>query len=133
MKKKIEVVGVPGVLFLIWFAGLWILSSLPGEEVPLPQIPHIDKVGHFGYFMAGGFLLAWFLRQALGWRVGFVVLIAVTTLAAIGAFDEIHQLFTRGRAGADIFDWLADVLGALAGASGFLFIYGMFNTRATDP
>ncbi len=82
-----------------------------------PEIPHIDKVLHFGYFMGGAFIFAtWILlrnsrEECLRRRILFPLLL----FAVIGALDEWHQTFTPGRSGNDPFDWLADVLGALTG------------------
>jgi hypothetical protein len=52
-----------GFLFGVWVVTLWILSSLPGQDIYLPPFPEADKVAHFGYFFIGGFLLAWVLRR----------------------------------------------------------------------
>lgn len=124
--------GLPGVLLLLWFLGLWILSSLPGSDVSLPPVPYADKVAHFGYFLGGGFLLAWNLRTYLGWRLGVVVLVALAGMALVGAGDELHQLFTPGRSGADLGDWIADLLGGLTGALSFIFIHGKILARRTN-
>ncbi len=121
---------LPGVLFALWAAVLWILSSLPGQNVPLPSFPHVDKVVHFGYFLVGGFLLTWWLRRVFGWKNWSVALVAWVVLSGVGALDEIHQLFTPGRSGSDVGDWLADTTGALAGAWIFLMIYVVI-TRPT--
>jgi VanZ family protein len=40
----------------------------------------------------------------------------VVIIATFGALDEFLQTFTPGRTGDDIYDWTADVLGALTGA-----------------
>lgn len=107
--------------FLIWFAILWGLSSfkLPGDFIP--PVNHFDKIEHFGYFFGGGGLLcAWLYRrnpEQPDWRK--LIVTAVVLIALIGALDEYHQSFTPGRSGNDPFDWLADVLGATAGAFTF--------------
>jgi VanZ family protein len=100
-----------------WIGLLWLLSSIPGANRG-PEIDHIDKVAHFGYFFGGGLLFAGCLlslsRKAPDWRkiIGFTVL----AMAIIGFLDEWHQTFTPGRSGADPWDWLADLLGGTAGA-----------------
>lgn len=35
----------------------------------------------------------------------------------VGIIDEYHQTFTPGRTGNDLGDWIADILGSIAGAS----------------
>lgn len=82
-----------------------------------PEIPHIDKVLHFGYFSVGGIILSTYLLLKKGATapVAFRILIPLVILAAIGALDEYHQTFTPGRSGNDPFDWLADFLGSATG------------------
>ena len=116
---------LPGVLFVAWMSGLWLVSSLPGNEVRLPPFPHADKIVHCAFFAIGGFLLAWFLQRLCGWTGWRLILIVTLAMAVIGAGDEIHQLFTPGRMGSDWGDWLADVAGGLAGAWTFLMIYAV--------
>lgn len=82
-----------------------------------PEIPHMDKVLHFGYFMGGAFILAtWILlRKDRAACLCLRILLPLILFAVIGALDEWHQTFTPGRSGNDPFDWLADLLGALTG------------------
>jgi VanZ family protein len=121
---------IPAALLLCWLSGLWILSSLSGSSVKLPTFPHVDKVAHAVYFLVGGFLSAWLLRVLVQWPAWRIVTVVVLTLVAVGALDEIHQLFTPGRSGADFGDWLADGTGGLIGACIFLSFYGLL-TRIT--
>ncbi len=111
--------------FLCWFAVLWTLSSfsLPGKYVP--PLYHFDKVEHFGYFYGGsGLLCAYLFRRNPGQvRWGRLIATAILVIALVGWLDEYHQTFTPGRSGNDPFDWLADVLGATAGAFTFKKIH----------
>ena len=107
--------------FLLWFAVLWVLSSFSlGNQMTVPMA-NFDKLEHFGYFFGGsGLLCAYLFRRnpdRPNWRVilgGTIVAIALT-----GCLDEYHQTFTPGRSGNDPYDFLADVLGATAGAFTF--------------
>lgn len=107
-------------LWVTWFVTLWILSS--GNPTPKdpPNIPHLDKVVHFGYFAIGaGCFISWFYYtsnpslRSNKWRA-----VGITTLAGaiVGAIDEYHQSFNPERMGNDIGDWTADVLGSLTAA-----------------
>lgn len=119
---------LPGSLFVIWLVSLWVLSSLPGDDVQLPPFPGADKLEHLLYFAVGGALLALSIsaiRSWKPWRVTWTVLLA---MAVIGALDEFHQLHTVNRAGADPFDWLADCVGGFLGA----VVIGWFYGRASD-
>jgi len=122
---------IPAVLLAMWLGGLWLLSSLPGDEVQLPSFNNADKVAHFGYFLGGGFLLAWLLRRLVKWPNWQVAVAVFLLLAIVGAVDELHQTWTPGRSGGDRGDWLADVSGGLAGAWIFLTIYA-FIIRKTN-
>lgn len=103
---------------LLWAGTLFVLSSV-SETMPDggPEIPHIDKVLHFGYFMGGGFILTcWLLlRNQAPKSVAIRFFLPIVIFAIIGALDEYHQTFTPGRSGNDPYDWLADLLGAITG------------------
>jgi hypothetical protein len=100
-----------------WAATIVYFSSLPGPEIE-EMMPFAlwDKFLHFIAFVAGGVLLASALRQSTAWPRGRIALVGIAALTAFGATDEWHQLHTANRTGADVYDWLADALGAAAGA-----------------
>ena len=104
--------------FLIWFAVLWALSSFAIGGKLGPRVDHFDKLAHFGYFFGGsGLLCAYFFRlrpDRPNWKA--ILSVAVGIIALTGWLDEWHQGFTPGRSGNDPYDWLADLLGATAGA-----------------
>ncbi|MEP2777331.1 MAG: VanZ family protein [Luteolibacter sp.] len=104
--------------FLFWVGTLFLLSSF-SKTMPDggPEIPHIDKILHFGYFFGGGIILATLLllKKGVGAPKFVTFLLLIAIFAVIGALDEYHQTFTPGRSGNDPFDWLADVLGATTG------------------
>ena len=97
----------------MWFAVLWLLSSFSTGPQSAPEIPHIDKIAHFGYFFGGGGLFAAYLFRrrpdAPDWRkiIGFTLLF----FAIVGALDEWHQTFIQGRAGQPT-DVAIDTVGA---------------------
>ncbi len=121
--------------FLCWAAYLFILSSNPGSVTEgAPQVIHVDKILHFGYFMGGaGLLTTWLLLwKGPGCRRAFRIVLPIVFLCLIAALDEIQQSFSPGRSGNDPFDWLADALGTIAGtliANRFHPILLKFNTR----
>ncbi len=115
----------------VWFGVLWWLSSRPLTLPEGPEIPHFDKVAHFGYFFGGGGLLAAFLFRLRpeNPRWGRVIVLTAAILATLGAVDEWHQTFTPGRSGGDAGDWLADAAGGLCGALVFRRIHGSLRWR----
>jgi VanZ family protein len=120
---------LPRSLFLLWLVGLWMLSSLPGDDVQLPPFPGADKLAHMLYFAVGGALLALSLRTGRNWKRSRVIWTVLLAMAVIGALDEFHQLHTANRAGADPFDWLADCVGGFLGAVVIGWLYGRASNR----
>ena len=105
---------------LAYMGVIFYLSSLPGEELPLPQFFMSDKVAHFIAYAGLGAVIA--LRAGLtdlargrpvvrwtkpGW-------IGPTVGILYGLFDEFHQLFTPHRS-FDLRDWATDIVGVLLG------------------
>lgn len=78
-----------------------------------------DKVGHAGAYAVLGALLT----LATG-RVWLAVLLATL----FGVSDEIHQYFVPGRA-ADVYDVVADGVGALIGALSVAFLSRILGRR----
>ena len=74
-----------------------------------------DKIEHAGFFFLGGLLLGGWLVAAGHWPRRWWLLPLVAAL--VGAFDEIHQLFTPGRSGLDLGDWIADIVGGSLAAA----------------
>ncbi len=108
-----------------WAGGVLWLSSLTPNELPDEAFLLGDKFAHFIAYAAGGWLAASALRvsrpQGL---VARQIVLAVIIVAAFGALDESLQTFTPGRMGGDIFDWIADCLGAGVGALLSLVTHG---------
>ena len=102
---------------LCWAGGILWLSSLTPQELPDAAFIAWDKINHFLAYAVGGWLAAGAVRlsRPLAPVAGRIVL-AVVLVAAFGIVDETLQALTPGRTGGDIGDWIADVLGAGAGA-----------------
>jgi len=104
----------------IYWAMLLVLTHLPGEEreVRPRRIPHLDKVAHAAAF-AGLAVLA--LAAVAAFRPVTPPVLAglACALALYAAVDEFTQGWVRHRT-PDLRDWLADMLGMLAGIGTFL-------------
>jgi VanZ family protein len=102
---------------------IFLLSSIPGDELPLPHFRFSDKLAHFLAFSVLGALIGW--RDSLHVRLGgrarearsgawFPDTPGAITGILFGLSDELHQLFVPMR----LFAWsdfAADALGVLAG------------------
>ena len=105
--------------FTVWFVVLNLLSH--GNKFHPPgtfpfDIPHFDKIVHFGFFFGGSGLLSasLFLAKRPSWRS--LIFTVTISLSLIGIWDEFHQSFFENRTGNDLGDWLADTLGAFWGS-----------------
>jgi VanZ family protein len=104
---------IPPILYML---AIFHFSS---ESQPLPQLTeHVwDKLLHLTEYAGLGAL--WcraFRTEGLNWKTAIVLAGLLT--AAYGASDEWHQSFVPLR-DANILDWFADALGAIAGAVAF--------------
>lgn len=101
---------VVSALVVYWLA-MFIGTHLPSGVIAHPRT--WDKLLHFAAYGGLTFLLAWPFVARFGSSLAtyaYLLMIA----AAYGAVDELAQIPIRGRR-ADIWDWVADMLGAVAG------------------
>jgi VanZ family protein len=100
-------------------AAIWILSS----QSTLPIIKGffgVDKVQHaLAYAVLAVGVAFWFSRAR--WKAHTLQTLALAACIAsfYGATDEVHQYFVQGRS-CDVWDWLADTVGAVLGAALYL-------------
>jgi VanZ family protein len=100
--------------------GIFWLSSIPGEDLPLPDFPLSDKLAHFVTYGVLGALIAFRSgltqllrgRHVTSWTKGGWIAPAVGML--YGLLDEIHQLFTPNRT-FDLKDLAVDMAGIALG------------------
>ena len=119
---------------LCWACGILVLSSLSPQELPDAAFLFWDKANHFLAYALGGWLAASALRVSRpAARITGAAILAVIAVAAFGAQDELLQTFTPGRSGGDIFDWTADLLGAVAGAVVSVLTHGRLERLLRRP
>ena len=114
---------------VIYWGLLFLATHMPGDgQLHLPHsIPHLDKLVH-----AAGFAgLAVLVCSAVSgwWRPGpAMYLVVIGLLAAYAGLDEITQGFVRHRQ-ADVRDWIADLIGTLAGVGLFAVVLALMTSR----
>jgi VanZ family protein len=117
---------------LLWALLIFVGSSIPGKSIPQVAILTKDKLIHATIF----FVLAYLIHRSFSGQAKIPTLRKYATLATIGvvaiyaASDELHQLLVPGRS-CDIYDWMADVIGAASLLIG-LFIRSFFQARSTE-
>lgn len=119
----------------IWATAVTVLSSMTRPEIEaLTPFQVWDKAAHFIAFTAGAVNLALALCWSTAWSWKRVAIFTIIAISIYGAVDEIHQLFTPNRSGADVFDWSADTLGGTAGALLTVLVYARyFSTPRPAP
>jgi VanZ family protein len=111
---------------LLYMVLIFVVSSLEQPPLPMPEFEWltIDKLYHFIEYVILSGLVARALVKAkppvvparLVWHVAAVFSILY------GASDEWHQTFVPGRF-ATVADWVADVLGSIAGVLSVYLYY----------
>ena len=93
---------------------IMVLSLMPiGHDAGsgLFDFPHFDKIAHFILYSLLSFLLLYELNR-MKISIYIFVLLPIIICLFYGGIIEIIQIFIEGR-GGDIFDLLADLLGAI--------------------
>jgi VanZ family protein len=105
---------------------IWFLSSQ--SILPKPKgILGFDKLQHLlAFAVLTGAAGLWISREKWKSRGRFLLLIIAAIGSVYGVVDEIHQFFVPGR-DCNVWDWIADTLGALIGAAAFAGIMAIMN------
>ena len=93
------------------------LSTFPDDSTPGINIPHFDKVVHFGFYFGAAVLGTFFIRET---SLGKFPLVKTLMLVALGTIifgiiiEVLQYSFTLDRQG-DLYDALANSCGAILG------------------
>jgi len=121
MKKQLKLWLPPIGYALLIFA----LSSIKSASFPTVGFKLADKFIHLGEYGLFAFILTRFLVQ-LGWKNPYIW--AVLIASFYGITDEIHQFYVPGRT-MEVYDWMADTLGGLAGSQLYRMWAKKFSAR----
>ncbi len=110
----------PFIPAILWAAVIFCLSSIPDFSTPSFGFKLTDKMAHFGEFFVLGLLVAYSFNKR-NHSLGKVFWISVSISCLYGILDELHQFYVPGRQ-MDVFDMLADVLGAVSAAGVYVLI-----------
>lgn len=101
----------------LWAGFVFVMSSLPGRQLPTLDLPNIDKVVHVAVYAVLGMLCWRGVRLTERLDPVRTVIMATAVAALYGITDEFHQAFTPNRM-ADWKDAVADAGGGFLGAFG---------------
>jgi VanZ family protein len=118
------------IAVVAWGATIIWLSSLSGDQLEKLHFNVYDKAAHFCAFAVGSILLVTAFSLSTRWPLSRIIFVTIVCIALFGATDEWHQLSTPKRSGADLYDWIADVIGAIAGAFTALFIHVRYQAKS---
>ena len=106
---------VPWLPSFAYMGAIWVLSS-ESRPIELPDVPFRDKILHGVEYGILAVLNLWALRRSVSQGVVRSAITAVVLTSAWGYLDELHQAFVPGRH-SDVYDWVADTIGAIVFAS----------------
>jgi len=114
------------ILSVSWAILIFVLCTLPPGNLHSVRIPYFDKVAHFGVFFVQSLLLS--LLFNFQTRKSYIQIILLSTLMAFvyGGLIEILQSKFFNRSG-EVFDLIADILGAFTGAMIYPTILRLFR------
>jgi VanZ family protein len=106
---------LPWLPSLAYMGAIWALSS-QSQPIGLPDVPFRDKIAHGVEYGILAVLNLFALRRSLSHGIVRCAILAVLLTSAWGYLDELHQAFVPGRH-SDVYDWVADTIGAIVFAS----------------
>ena len=115
---------------------IFLVSSLEQPPLPMPKFEWltIDKLYHFiEYAILGGLLAIAFVKAKPAIIPSELIWLVAAVLSILyGASDEWHQTFVPGRL-ATLADWVADVLGSIAGVLAVYLYYKKTKVSTKKP
>ena len=111
---------------IFWTGVILFLSLENAKNIPVINIPYLDKVIHSGFHFV--FTILWFLylkKKFIGannFQLLFFTIIASFVLGI--AIELMQQYFTTTR-NADVFDILANLFGAFLAAVSIILVNGI--------
>ena len=107
----------------------WVISLPPSSipRTPLLQIPHFDKLVHFGIFaILGVFLSYGFFKQSGKFASRNLYTFSLIIGVIYGGATELYQLhYVEGRSG-ELLDFLANVAGCISGLIAFYIVQNRY-------
>lgn len=117
---------LPLYIYVLMIFGL---SSIPQSDLPNVNVNFpIDKIVHFFEYAIFGALMARVIYNRFGMYESVIIVIFVAAL--LGAMDESYQSLTHRS--TDIYDWITDCFGAMAGSTAFVSYMKLVHSRSSQ-
>ena len=116
---------------MIWIAIIFILCTMPSKDIPKSgfEIPHLDKVVHFGlFFILSLLLLTTFKLHSSFTKKQSYFIVFLIALGFGGTIEILQQEFFN-RA-CEFGDLVADTMGGVASFFFFPFIKGFLKIKS---
>ena len=110
---------------IIWAIVIFVLCSIPGDDLPqasMIQIPHFDKMIHFGlFFIMGIFLISELRYQTKLSRMSIALIVFAAIAIYGGVIELLQEKYFINRSG-DFWDLCADAAGGATSVFVFPFL-----------
>lgn len=109
----------------LWVIIIFILCSIPGNKIPsnpLVNIPHFDKIVHFGIFFILGIFVMSSLNIPKRTNKMRISLICMLIVFLYGGLIEVLQAYFFVNRSGDFYDLIADILGGLFAVLSFYYL-----------
>lgn len=112
---------------VVWTLIILLATTLPSStipKIPLLDIPHFDKIVHFGLF----FILATFLLsegnklRKQGELTRFAIVVALSVSFIYGLTIELLQFYLLPTRSGSWLDFIANIIGAFAAVITYKFV-----------
>jgi VanZ family protein len=104
---------VAWVCAICYLVLLFVLSHNSLRGIRGPRFPHSDKVAHAVAYAGLSAALYWAFRSTRrGWLFRWAAPAAFVAASLYGITDEWHQSWGPGGRSPDVWDWVADTVGA---------------------
>jgi len=116
-------------LSIIWSIIIIIFCSLPSSNLPrnrMINIPHLDKILHFGIYFILSLLILYETKIKTGKNKKIFILTGLFSFV-LGLLIEIEQQYLISSRTGDLYDLLADILGSITGIFFFVFLTRLFK------
>ncbi|TVQ04263.1 MAG: VanZ family protein [Balneolaceae bacterium] len=112
---------------IAWTIIIFFIIAIPGSSIPdssLFQIPHFDKIIHSGiFFVLGLFSVYGFIKQGdTNILKSYAYTSAVIFCVIYGGLTEVIQHFFIAERFGEIADFIANIIGSVAGVAVFYYL-----------